>query len=232
MRRSAATTLLLGLIGCSGGGSPTAPTGTPTAPPLFELTGTVRDAHVASPVSGVTLSAVDGPNAGKTTTTTADGRYTLGSLQHGTFTLRARHTSYDLHLQEVTITINTNIDIRLIPTRALSSGWSGGTFFASVDGEQIGNRVTSASISQSGTTVTGLFSTIEGTSGTFTGHLTGSQFSGTMRAEVVHAGRRCRGMSIDATGTLTGDLVSVGAPALLLETCGGSISSVSLTLTP
>ena len=65
-------------VACDGGG-PTSPTGPPAPPPapvLHTLTGLVQSL-AGGTLGGATVRIVEGPNAGKSTTTAGDGRYTL-----------------------------------------------------------------------------------------------------------------------------------------------------------
>ncbi len=202
--------------------------------PTFQLTGRVVDASAGINLIGVALSAVDGPNAGKETATGADGRYTLANLLGGSFTLRARRDGYEDHVQAITITSHTTIDLRMIPGRSLSSGWTGGQFFVTFDGERIGARVTTAQVTQSGPAVSGQFTGADGSNGTFTGQLAGTQFTGSMRVEIVTGTpvRRCRGTAANVTGTATGGSVDLAAAAVAIEGCSGSATDLVLTLTP
>jgi hypothetical protein len=213
--------------GCSGDSTPTAP-----SVPTYELTGRILDASALIAVPGVSVSPMDGPNAGTSVTTGADGRYTLDNLVGGNFTLRTQHSAYEDHLQDVRITSDTNVDIRLIPRRGVGSGWSGGTFEATAEGRRISSRVETAQVSQSGTSMNGTFTTADGGSGTFLGQLSGSQFTGSIRAEVVINTRRCRGSSGSVTGTATGESIALTAATMLFETCSGAALDVLLTLLP
>jgi hypothetical protein len=218
---------------CSGGGgeSPTAPS---PAAPTFQVTGRVADANTRVAISGVTLSAVDGANAGKVATTAADGRYTLGNLVGGNFRLRATHPSYDDTFLDVTLTNSTNIDLIMTPQRAFSSGWTGGSFFVTIDGQRVGHRVNAASVTPSGTVLNGSFGTVEGTAGTFLGQLTGQQFLGSLRVEIalVNPSRRCRGEAVNVTGTATGSNISLNAATIPVDCSGVSATNAVLTLTP
>ena len=94
--------------------------------------------------------------------------------------------------------------------------------------------MTSIHVSQSGNTVSGTFATADGGSGSFTGQLSGTQFSGTLRAEIVldAPARRCRGTSMALTGTMSGGSITLTAPTMTLENCGVRVSDVALTITP
>ena len=198
------------------------------------MTGRIVDASALIPLAGVTVTAMDGANAGKTAVSGADGRYRLDNLLSGSFTLKAAREGYDDHVQAVAVTAATIIDVRMIPGRSVSSGWTQGQFYARADGAQIGARLTTISVSQSGSTMSGSFSAADGSSGTFSGTLTGGQFSGTLRAELVYGTptRRCRGTASSLSGTATGSAIALTASTMALETCTGTITNVELTITP
>ena len=225
-----APALLFVLAGCSGGGAPTSPT---SAVPTFQLTGTIRDASAGIVLPGVTVSVVDGANSGKSAQTGADGKYTLGSLVTDSFTLRTQIINYEDHLQDIRITQSTNVDIRLTPKRSVSSGWTSGQLYFTVDGGRAGNRITSPQVSQSGTTVNGAATTAEGGSATFSGQIAGTQFTGTLRAEVAFGSplRKCRG-SAPISGTVTPDYVTLTTPSMTFENCAGAAANVELSLQP
>ena len=225
--------LLFWVAGCSGGGAPGSPSGSgPT--PTFQLSGRIVDGGALTAVANATLSAVDGPNAGKTATTGADGRYALLNLVSGGFTLRVQHPGFEDHVQEVTITSHATIDMRLTPRRTVNTGWTGGQLFAIADGAQIGVRLTSPQVTQSGSSVTGSFNGADGGSGSFSGQLAGSQFTGTLRLEVLYGTpeRRCRGTASPFTGTVTPDTIALSAATMILEGCSGSVTNIMMTLHP
>ncbi len=225
--------LLFAVAGCSGGGAPGSPTGS-SAAPTFQLAGRIVDGGSLTAVASATLSAVDGTNAGKTTSTGPDGRYSLVNLVSGGFTLRVQHPGFEDHVQDVTITSNATIDMRLTPRRTVNTGWTGGQLFAIADGAQIGVRLTAPHVTQSGSSVNGTFTGADGGSGSFTGQLAGSQFTGTMRLEILYGTpeRRCRGTASPTTGTVTPDTISLSAAALSLEGCSGSVTNITMSLYP
>jgi hypothetical protein len=227
--RPLAAVLLFVFTGCGGDTAPVSPTA-PTGP-AFQLTGRVIDASAGISVSGVTV-ALDGVNAGRQATTGGDGRYTLTNVLGGSFTLRAQHTGYLEFVQDVTVTSHTTIDLRMIPTRSLNSGWSGGQFTVTLGGERLSTRLTNAQVTANLPNVSGRFTGADGTSGTFTGRLFGSQFAGSIGVEIASGSRRCRASAGNVTGTATGDNVTLAAATAALETCGGTATDLELTLTP
>jgi len=104
---------ILALVGSSCGSSST-PTSTPTAPttPTWALSGTVTSGTGAA-INGATLTIVDGPDANKTTTADALGRYTFAGLQQAGFTLRATAVGFVGSSKGVTLTSNTTLDFQL-----------------------------------------------------------------------------------------------------------------------
>jgi hypothetical protein len=198
----------------------------------FHIMGRVVEAGGGTNLADVTLTVIDGPNAGRQATTGGDGRYVLENLLPGAFTLRAQHVGYYDFAQEVTITSNANIDLRMTFARTLNSGWVGGEFLVTFDGERISTRVTTAQVTQNGAAVNGRFTGADGSSGTLTGRVGGTQFVGSMGVEFVSGSRHCRGTAANVTGTATGDNITLGAPTVALETCGGAATDLQLTLTP
>jgi hypothetical protein len=214
--------------GCAGGGSaPTAPSA-----PTFQLSGTVRDASALIPLAGVTVSAADGRNTGKSTTSDAAGRYTLTGLVEDSFTLRTQSGGYEDHLQDVRITQHTNVDIRLIPKRSVNSGWTNGQLYFTAEGARAGNRISNPVVTQNGTSVSGTASTAEGGSVTFTGRLEGTRFIGSIRAEVAFGSplKRCRGVAPIVEGRMTGDLIQLAAETMGLENCAGVLAATAVEL--
>ena len=218
--------------GCSGGAA--TPTGPTSGASTFQLTGRVTDASAGIPVVGVTVSAADGANAGRTATTGADGRYTLSDMVAGSFTLKTKRDGYEDFAQAVSISNYATIDVRLIPGRSFNSAWSGGQFYANGDGQRIGARLTTISVSQGGSTLSGSFVGADGSSGSFTGQLAGSTFTGTMRLELVFGTPqvRCRGTVAALTGYAGMGSIELRAPGAALENCGNVVTDVELTITP
>lgn len=215
--------------GCSGGGAPTAPS---AAAPTFQLAGTVKDASALIPLAGVTVSAADGLNKGKSTTSDAAGRYTLTGLVTDSFTLRTQSAGYEDHLQDVRITQHTNVDIRLIPKRSVNSGWTHGQLYFTAEGARAGNRLSDPVITQNGSSVSGSASTAEGGNVTFSGRLEGTRFIGSIRAEVAFGSplKRCRGFAPIVEGRMSGDYIQLAADTMGLENCAGVLAATSVEL--
>jgi len=85
------------------------------APLTFTLSGTVSDEASARMLSGGTVQILDGPNAGKTSSTDAGGVYSLSGLTGGSFMLRVTASGYDPREQGVTIGRDMALDLKLRP---------------------------------------------------------------------------------------------------------------------
>ena len=219
------------VAGCAGSGTPTSPT---TAAPTFQLTGSIRDASAGILLPGITVSIASGVNAGKSSVTGADGRFALIGLLTDSATLRTQNVNYEDHLQDVRITQHTVLDIRLTPKRSVNSGWTHGQLYFTAEGSRAGNRATNPSVTLTGTTVTGTFTTAEGGSATFTGRLEGTRFTGSIRADVAFGSplQRCRGLAPNAAGTITPDIVTLTADTMAFENCAGAATNVELSIQP
>ena len=109
-KRGCVVLLLISAAACGGGNSTTtspSPTQTPTT--TFSLTGTVTGGNVftattPTAISGATVSVIDGPNAGKSTTTDASGKYTFTGLQQSGFTVNVSAVGYVSQSRPVTLT--------------------------------------------------------------------------------------------------------------------------------
>ena len=77
-------------------------TGTTPAPTLATITGTAIE-QGAGVLSGSTIEIRDGPDAKKTTTTDAIGKFTLAGLQPGSVTVRAWKSGYSDTDQRITL---------------------------------------------------------------------------------------------------------------------------------
>jgi hypothetical protein len=93
------------------------------APAAYTLSGTVSDERSARMVVGGTVQTLDGPNAGKTSSTDGNGAYSLSDLERGSFMVRATAHGYDPREQSVTLARDTTLDLKLrsIPSAPPSS---------------------------------------------------------------------------------------------------------------
>ena len=80
---------------------------------MFTLSGTVTDELTKLPITGVSVAITDGANAGRTTTSNANGAYSLTMLTPGGFTVGAFLTCYNRKEQGVTLTQDTRADFLL-----------------------------------------------------------------------------------------------------------------------
>jgi protocatechuate 3,4-dioxygenase beta subunit len=98
-----ACALLLSVVACNGGSG--------TAPSV-SLSGTVRSS--AGPtVSGATVAIVDGPLAGKSTTSDAAGKYILAGLVPSSFTVSVSNSGSAAESWSVTLKSNQTLDFVL-----------------------------------------------------------------------------------------------------------------------
>jgi hypothetical protein len=113
MRPLAALLLALGAAAC--GSSPSAPTSTPAAAPAahWALSGAVTSS-AGGPINGATVAILDGPDADRTTTTDAAGRFTLAGLAQAGFSIHVTARGFTDASVPVTLTANQVVDVRLL----------------------------------------------------------------------------------------------------------------------
>jgi hypothetical protein len=88
-----------------------------SAAPTFKLAGVVTEETAAGgPVVGATVQVVDGPNAGKSSSTDGGGNYTLTDLAVGSFTVRATASGYMVADRGLTVAEDTRLDLKLTRT--------------------------------------------------------------------------------------------------------------------
>lgn len=116
LRRICLATILLATAACRTSNltppSPSAPTATPTSA-TFSLTGQVTDATTSRPIGGAAVAIADGPNAGKSTTTSSSGSYSFTGLPPSGFTVRVEASGYVSVSQPVTLTANLTVNFAL-----------------------------------------------------------------------------------------------------------------------
>jgi hypothetical protein len=85
--------------------------------PTFTLSGIVSEENTAGrAVAGGTVQVVDGPNAGKSSSTDGNGNYTLADLAGGSFSIRASASGYNATERAVTVAQDTRLDLKLLRT--------------------------------------------------------------------------------------------------------------------
>jgi len=98
--------------------TPTSPTLSSAPASTFSLDGRVTSTETSAPVTGATVSIVDGPNAGTSTTTDVSGRFSFAALQPSGFTVEVSADNYISHSQGVTLTSNRTLNFLLRPKPA------------------------------------------------------------------------------------------------------------------
>ena len=137
------------------------------------LTGTVRSAS-GDPISGAAIRVLDGPNAGRTTTTNSEGIYRFEDMQEAKANFSATAFRFVEDRREAVVDGNADLDFTLTPFPPFTGYWQGGPFqltpcppadachhYFSLEITQQGERVTgrfasSPNLSQPNITITGL----------------------------------------------------------------------------
>jgi Carboxypeptidase regulatory-like domain len=117
MRRLLLVVTLVPAVSCGGSASPSRPTPTTILRPgSLTLSGTISETAptASTPITAATVTFVEGPNIGSTTTD-ANGRFQLSGLRPGPLTFRIRAANYVEHLQFLELTADQAIGIELDP---------------------------------------------------------------------------------------------------------------------
>ena len=120
MRKVVFVSVLIWTVSCGGTQSPVlpAPTPTPTSEPqTLTLSGSVSETvpTASTRVAGATITILDGPNAGKSATSDANGVFHLEMLRPGGFAIEAQAADYVAKEHFVTLTANQTVAIALDP---------------------------------------------------------------------------------------------------------------------
>ena len=211
----------------------------PLPPPEFSLTGRVSDVNTGVPLTGATITVVDGTNVGRAATTGADGTYSL-VLKPGGFTVRARYEGYDSVFQGVTLVANTLVDIQMRPAnQTLAGTWTGTLSFVQVStGISTELAIPQLAMTQAGSNIASTFRTSGPYGGSFSGTLhdpaaiaSTTETGGTMTLTYDLAGRNpmtCRGTS-SFTGTVNWTRAALTTPQITLD-CGMTLTAVTIAL--
>lgn len=129
-----ALVLLAFVAGCGGGNSsptaPSTPTPTPAAPTTFTLSGAVTVGNTSGAgIPGATVAIFDGADAGKSTTTDGNGRYSIAGLRTGGFTTNVTAPGYVSGSRGISLTTNTTANFGLLPTTIWTQGGTGDRVF-------------------------------------------------------------------------------------------------------
>jgi len=131
-RLPALLAICLWIAGCgSSSTSPTAtppPTATGSAGTTFTLSGSVMSSNGVM-VIGATVQVADGPNAGKSTTTSSSGSYSIAGLVPSGMTVSASATNYTAISKPVTVTGAQTLDFQLTATPFFVVSGTGNTVF-------------------------------------------------------------------------------------------------------
>ena len=107
----------------------TAPTDAPTPTGGESLTGTVTEESVGTPISGATITILDGANAGDTTSTSANGAYRFDRLSSGNANVSAEASGYLQRRRGTFIGGVTTLNFTLPRATAWSRTGQGNTVF-------------------------------------------------------------------------------------------------------
>lgn len=130
-RFSIALGLAVGLaaaIAACNGRNPTAPNPLPpppAQPDTLSLAGQITE-PVNVPVDGASVTIVDGPYKGKSSTTDSGGNYSLFGVE-GTFTVQVSKSGYASWTQEIKVTQSTFVNFQIapiVPHASVSGSWT------------------------------------------------------------------------------------------------------------
>jgi hypothetical protein len=99
---------------------PPSPTPTPTpvsaAPPtptIFTLAGVLADADSGRAIPSGVVQILDGPNAGKSSSTDGNGYYSIAGVVQSSFTAHASASGYNVADRGITVSADTRLDLML-----------------------------------------------------------------------------------------------------------------------
>jgi hypothetical protein len=233
--RYTATVALALLTAACGGNSPTSPTPTPPSTHTWRLTGTVSDTDGGAVLAGASVAVLDGPNVGRSTTTSAGGTFELTGLQESGFSIRVRKDGYDDAQDGITLTADTARTIALSRTRLnLAGAWSG-TYTLTLAGQR-GFTRTSWQLVQDGTHITGTYTNTNNSNGVLDATLSspypGATLSGALRLETESGDPTIRCVATGAViATPSATALAFAASALTFQNCSGDVRDVVIEVT-
>ena len=204
---------------------------------LLTLSGTVADDETGERLEGALVRIGDGPNAGRETTSDAEGRFVIAGLAESGFTVLVAHDGYHPFHQGITLTAHTSVSVRLSRIRIdlMRVGWWG-YYHQTFNGTRTSHQLLGPKLVQSGRTVTGTFEMTQGVACALTGVLSsefaGATISGTLRIITPSPDGRSLCHASGPFGGTPWPTFTIAAPALTLSDCKGTITDVTLTLHP
>ena len=125
MRPAVLVVLAMSMVACGGAKVPTHPTGSPPSPspppapssPTWTLSGTISETTptASTPIVDASVTVVDGPNAGSSATSDANGAFQLARLAPGSFLIRTQAANYVERSGSVTLAGDHTVTIELNP---------------------------------------------------------------------------------------------------------------------
>jgi hypothetical protein len=234
------SSLLVSVLALACSDSPPAPSNPRPLPPTeFALSGHVSDFNTGAPLSGATITIIDGANAGRATMSGADGTYVFG-MGPGGFTMRVRSDGYDSVFQGVTFVADTRVDIQMRRAmQSLAGTWTGTLSFVEVStGLRTDATIPALVMTHAGSVISSTFRTSGPYDGSFDGTLRDpasiaatTDTAGTMTTTFNLAGRgplTCRGTG-SFTGTINWTHAVMTAPQMSLD-CGIALTGVTIAI--
>jgi hypothetical protein len=85
----------------------------PPPPPTFTLAGVVSDDRTGQGIPDGNMQVLDGPNAGRASSTDSNGYYSIPALSTGSFTVHASAAGYEARDEGLTLASDTRVDLKL-----------------------------------------------------------------------------------------------------------------------
>jgi hypothetical protein len=213
----------------------------PKGPARFQLSGIITESGTTHLLTGVTVAVADGPDAGRSTLSDANGAYTLTGLTAGSFTLRLTRTDFETQTVPVSLTADATINLAMNLIANVSGFFGtynttltiaqqscdfpftvGPTGTINLNGQSNGTGLT-VTIVERGTTRT--YSGILRADGSFSG-TGGGVIAGLAAMTQGRANHEYRG---DVSGTVTGRRISATENVVFTIPCPGATMKILYT---
>jgi hypothetical protein len=219
-----------------------APSPSPQPQTSFAFSGRVTDLTTGAPLTGASITILDGSNASRSATSDAAGAFRIADLTVSGFTARVRRDGYDSEFRSINLTADTAINVPMTPAMTTLSGTWAGTLSFSFSPPETGRQdvtIPQLAMMQAGGNVSSsTFSTLSSFQGSVSGTLQdpsaiGSTTTVTGMLTLIQnlSGRNpttCRGTS-SFTGTINWTRMTTTTPRLTLD-CGVTYLDVTLAL--